>query len=201
MHVRMIDTGRMVAACVLVVVIGLAPLGSALARAAPGGDRSRPVHKKWNRIEFLGHYSFRGAVRHDKDLSGIASISDTRCLVGPDEGRGVQVVSLSRESQTLSVLEDVPLLESGDEIDIEAIAAEQGTYYITGSHGLAKQGGGYQENRYRIFRLEANRATGSPVGVVDPRTRIPVRLKVGTLSHLLQTDAVLGRFFRRPLST
>ncbi|MBN2130272.1 MAG: DUF3616 domain-containing protein [Sedimentisphaerales bacterium] len=153
-------------------------LGPARADSAPA----------WTRVELVGRYSFKGTVLEDKDLSGIACVSDRYGLVGADEGRAVQTVELSGKARTLTVTGTIPLLDSGAEIDIEAIAAEAGSYYVVGSHGVAKKTGESQANRFKVFRLKANPATGSAV-VQD----------AASLSDLLGRDPVLGAYFRKPL--
>lgn len=147
--------------------------------------------KRWTRIEVVERYAFLGEVVEDEDLSAIACISDRFCLIGADEGREVQVVELSRQARTLRVLETISLLPSGDEIDIEAIAAEGDCYYITGSHGVSKKRGEHQSNRYHIFRLRVDPATGRPGR--------PISLDVASLADLLRADPVLGQHFGRPL--
>jgi len=152
--------------------------------AQPAGESTKP----WTRVELVGRYSFKGAVLEDKDLSGIACASDRYGLVGTDEGWAVQIVELSPKARTLTVTGTIPLLDAGAEIDIEAIASEAGSYYVTGSHGVAKKTGESQANRYKIFRLKANPATGSAV-VQD----------TASLSGLLRRDPVLGTYFQKPL--
>lgn len=146
---------------------------------------------QWTRIEQVGRYSFRGEVAEDEDLSGIACISDRFGLIGADESRDVQVIEISRQARTLRVIETIPLARSGDEIDIEAIAAEGDLYYITGSHGISKKQGELQSNRYRIFRLKVDRATGKPGK--------PLSLETASLVEILRTDPVLRDYFGKPL--
>ncbi len=143
-------------------------------------------------LEFVETYSFDGPVLEDRDLSGMACISPTRCLVGTDENCSVQVVALSRSGKALSVLQSVELLDAGDEIDIEAIAAEGDCYYIIGSHGIAKKSGQVQGNRYKLFRLPVDRATGMPAADGSG-------LSVASLAGILRRDSVLGPHFGRPL--
>jgi len=104
---------------------------------------------------------------------------------GPSRSSSVE---LSRKARTLTVTRTIPLLASGAEIDIEAIAAEAGSYYVVGSHGVAKKTGESQGNRYKVFRLKVNPATGSAVA-----------RDTASLSDLLRRDPVLGRHFQRPL--
>ncbi len=161
-----------------------ADVGSSEFRNRP----SQQSYQRWRNIEFVGHYAFKGDVFEDKDLSGIACISETRCLLGADEGRQVQVVELSKQGRWLKVLADVVLVDSGKEIDIEAIAAEIDCYYIIGSHGVAKKDGEFQENRYKVFKLR-----------VDPGTGLPIGLQTASLSDILRSDAVLGPYFQKPV--
>ncbi len=141
-------------------------------------------------VEFVARYAFRGTVLEDKDLSGIACVSPTRCLIGADEGGGVQVALLSRRNRRLDILQSVSLLGSGDEIDIEGIAAADDCYYITGSHGVAKKSGERQSKRYTICRLRVDAGMGTPVD--EP-------VAVASLGSILESDETLGPYFARPL--
>lgn len=144
----------------------------------------------WSRVEFVESYAFRGNVLEDKDLSGIACISPSRCLIGADESGAVQVVELSRAGRTLDIVGAVSLLGSGEEIDIEAIAAEGDCYYIVGSHGVAKKSGQRQAKRYTICRLKVDPSTGMPAD--EPVT-------VASLASILEADETLGPYFAKPL--
>jgi len=174
------------------VITGLclvAVCGGACGAAEAGGKNTKP----WTRIELVDRYSFEGDVVQGKDLSGLAFISDRFGLLGADEARQVQVVEMVRPAKILRVVETITLLRSGSEIDIEAIAAEGNCYYIVGSHGAAKASGQHQENRYRIFRLQVDPATGRPSGPVA------TSLKVASLADVLRADPVLGPHFAQPL--
>ncbi len=168
-----------------------------VAWGSPAGSESTP--KPWTQIEELGRYTLVGEVAQDKDLSGLAFVSDRFGLLGADEARQVQVVELSRQAKTLRVVETISLLRSGAEIDIEAIAAEADCYYIVGSHGVAKGTGVHQENRYRIFRLKVDPSTGQPRTLPGAGAREPVGLEVASLAEVLRADPVLGPHFGKPL--
>ncbi len=154
---------------------------------------------QWTQIEVVGQYTFQGDVVADKDLSGIACISDKHCLVGADEGREVQVVEMSREARTLRIVETLSLLRSGSEIDIEGIAAEGDCYYIVGSHGISKKRGDRQNNRCSIFRLKVDPQTGRPSGTSLLGTRVPASVDVASLAGILRADPILGPYFGQPL--
>jgi len=193
----------------LMIVFTLSILvGSAACSGCEPADSSTYGHwQKWSDIQFVQNYVWRGDVDEDEDLSGIACISGSsraagsqkRCLVGADEGRKVQVIELSRSGKTLEVLADVPLVESGEEIDIEAITAQGHYYYITGSHGLSKKEGELQPNRFKIFRLKVDPGTAMPDGQVEAGTQIPANLQVTSLSGILRGDPVLREYFLKPL--
>jgi Protein of unknown function (DUF3616) len=174
--------------CSLLLLLLLGPACTDADQPTPAapGDMT-----KWTHIDFVEHYSFRGTVLEDKDLSGIAFISPTAGLIGADESGAVQVVKLSRGGRTLTVLGGVSLLGSGEEIDIEGIAAEGDCYYVVGSHGVAKKTGEHQARRYTICRLKVDPATGMPVGGGKP--------EVASLAGVLEADAILGPYFGKPL--
>ncbi len=173
-------------ACSLLVLV----VGQGCAEKEPSPQTAADTMGTWSHIEFVGAYTFQGHVLEDKDLSGIACISPTHCLIGADESGTVQVVGLSRANRTLTVLDAVSLLGSGDEIDIEAIAAEGDCYYIVGSHGVAKKSGERQAKRYTICRLR-----------VDPTTGLPIngQVSISSLGPILQADKSLGPYFAKPL--
>ncbi|HON92708.1 MAG TPA: DUF3616 domain-containing protein [Sedimentisphaerales bacterium] len=171
----------------LVVVVG----GPACGRSESPSPATCGSPGRWTRIEQEGRYAFRGQIAQDQDLSGIAFISDRFGLIGADESRDVQIVEISRKDKILRARETVSLAQSGDEIDIEGIAAEGNHYYIVGSHGISKKRGEIQGNRYSLFRLGVDPATGRP-------TR-PLSLERTSLVEILRTDPVLGEYFGKPL--
>jgi len=178
--------------CVCGVCGLLALLGPGCARTDDGSQTTDGSMSEWTHIDLRDSYSFRGNVFEDKDISGIACISPTHGLVGADESGLVQMVQLSRTERTLSVLGAVSLLGSGEEIDIEGIAAEGDCYYIVGSHGAAKKSGVRQVRRYTICRLTVDPETGMPIdGSTAPA--------VASLAGILQADATLGPYFGKPL--
>jgi len=187
---------RTISFCVLTVLAA----GPACGRSNPGADAGRNAAKEqWTRIASVGQYSLRGSVGADKDLSGLACISDGYCLMGADEAREVQVVELRRDARTLRVVETISLLSSGSEIDIEGIAAEGDYYYIVGSHGISKKQGERQSNRCRIFRLKVDPQTGAPGGLSIAGLRRPTGLDVASLTDVIRADPVLGPYFGQPL--
>jgi hypothetical protein len=163
----------------------------ACGKSAEPSQKARSGARPWTRIEPTGRWSFRGQVAEDQDLSGLACISERFGLVGADESRDVQVVELSRQARTLRVVETISLARSGDEIDTEAIASEGNRYYIIGSHGISKKEGLPQGNRFSVFRLTVDPATGLPVRAASPDR--------ASLAAVLRADPVLGPHFGQPL--
>lgn len=174
-----------------ILLISLLLAGPVCGKSEGPAQGARTGVNQWSRIEAVGRWSFVGQVAEDEDLSGIACISDRFGLIGADEARDVQAVELSRQTRTLRVLETIPLARSGEEIDTEAIAAEGDCYYIIGSHGISKKEGEIQGNRFSIFRLKVEPATGRPVK--------PVSVETASLVEILRTDPVLGEHFGKPL--
>lgn len=182
--------GGVAASCCLATVRN----GAADRVEATGSDRMR-----WTRIKAIGRYSLLGDVLDPKNLSGLAFASDQFGLIGADETRVVQVVEVSRQARTLRVLDTIPLVRSGSEIDIEAIAAEGDSYYVIGSHGASKKKGEQQDNRYSIFRLKVDLATGRPDGFTAGSSRVPAGVQAASLAGVLRADPVLGKHFGKPL--
>jgi len=145
----------------------------------------------WTRIERVGRYTFVGDVLEDEDLSSLACISGRYGLIGADEACAVQVVELSRDAKTLTIVRTVPLIASDEEIDIEGIAASANGYYIIGSHGISKKRGERQDSRFAIFHLAADSDTGMPLESGGARA--------ASLSHILRADRALGDHFGKPL--
>lgn len=141
----------------------------------------------WSRIELIERYTFDRRVLEDEDLSGIAFASETHGLIGSDECREVQTIELSVPDKTLNIGRTIRLVDSGEEIDIEAMAADDRFYYVIGSHGAAKTTGEIQINRFRVFRVPAHNETGT--GAVE----------TADLAAVLSADPVLGPHFRMPL--
>jgi len=186
MHKRIVTHVAGLLSLLMILVVGPACGKS----ESPSPQASNPPGR-WTRIKEEGRYSFRGQISEDQDLSGLAAISDRFGLIGADASREVQVVEISRKDKTIRVRETVSLAQSGDEIDIEAIAAEGNDYYIIGSHGISKKEGLEQSNRSRLFRLGVDPATGRP-------TR-PLSLERTSLADILRSDPVLGEHFGKPL--
>lgn len=167
-------------------------MGSGCGRAESPQSKSPAGPNRWTHVELVGSYSFEGDVIDNKNLSGIAVLSASHGLIGADESDQVQVLEMSRAERTLKMRGAVSLLGSGDEIDIEGIAAEDDCYYIVGSHGVAKKSGERQAKRYTICRLQADPITGLPVQGGE-------NVSAASLADILSTDAMLGPYFGKPL--
>lgn len=151
---------------------------------------------QWSHIELKGYFTIQGDVDADEDISGIACINEKYGLLGADEDRKVYFIEISRQDKKLRILDDIELLDSGDEIDIEAIAAEDDYYYITGSHGLSKKQGDIESNRFKLFRLKVRPETGMPI--VRARSKAEF-MAISSLTPILSRDPFLGRYYRKPL--
>lgn len=140
-------------------------------------------------------------VIENRDLSGIACISDSHCVIASDETRCVQFFAISRENRTIEIHSqrysaDLPpgtidLLPAsvGSEIDIEAVTAIGNAFYVMGSHGVAKKSGLLMEPRYTCFRFKVDPITGKLMDGIDQ----------STLKHVLKNDPVLGKYYGKVL--
>ncbi len=127
----------------------------------------------------------------NRDLSGIACISDSHCVIASDEGVYIQVCTLSREDKTIVISgkeSSKIAMQSpsvGSEIDIEAVTAIGDTYYIMGSHGVAKNSGRFLSPRHTCFRMKIDPETGKQAGKVEE----------STVMHVLAADSALRRYY------
>lgn len=87
-------------------------------------------------LEELGGVEFSGEIKHSEDISAIGIFGDGEYLViGSDEGVEIQVLRKSANNK-YEVAHTIPLVgfETADEVDIEGIAVEERTVYVSGSH-------------------------------------------------------------------
>ncbi len=145
---------------ILAAAISLLLACSAPARPAipPSGWTIEKIAAPWKLQGFEGNL----------DLSAIASIDGRSVLVGSDELIAVQPGRLDPAQYLIQADPLLPLLPNPSgkqlEIDIEGIAADPlaHCYYITGSHGVGKKKGEFDETRASIFQLPCDPATGQP---------------------------------------
>jgi hypothetical protein len=163
-----------------------------------------PSHLQLAALHPSGEFKLRGNVLEPRDLSGMVLFSATHGLIGADEGAAVQVFELRRARRELHVVDTILLANDGQELDIEAIAADQAYCYVIGSHGASKVKGELQASRHGLFRISMedlrSRYSTSPV---DSARRVTgnraVRIERSSLATLLQNDPILGPHFHRPL--
>ena len=88
-----------------------------------------------------------------EDLSGAACTPD-RCIAINDETHYVQEFTLKKNR--VKPGERIRLLDKGEEIDAEAIAATGNTFYIAGSHGLTRKKAKLNRSSFALFRLKGD---------------------------------------------
>lgn len=140
-----------------------------------------------------------------KSLSGAACVPDTnRCLVVNDEGRFAQFFEI--HGTTIVPKEVIGLLPSRDgdkkmkELDAEGVAyvkpateGAPGYFYITGSHGLSREGK-MQPSRYHVLRFPVDPGTGRPTFQFDAETVAPQIQPATTLGDALQHIELVGTY-------
>lgn len=134
-------------------------------------------------ISRLGKLEFSGDIRKPKNLSAIEVFGDLLILAA-DETNEVQI--LKRHGDSCKVERDVTLNPTAKEIDIEGIAREGNTVYVSGSHSCKRKKldpeKSYQDNRAalgtvvpepdrdRLFRFQLS-ATGQASAIEETSLR------------------------------
>jgi len=135
-------------------------------------------------------------ILENKNLSGIACVSDLQCVLASDETVSIQRME-KKDSGILEACENIELLLSSKEMDAEGVAVSGNHYFITGNHGRSKKGK-LRPSQFNVFKLEVDPQTGRPVGENNSHG-IPNILKRASLRKLLRTDPVLGAFAEKRL--
>lgn len=143
-----------------------------------------------------------------KSLSGAACVPDTnRCLVVNDEGRFAQFFEIHGTTivpkEVIGLLPDWNVSKKEDrknELDAEGVAyvasktdAALGYFYITGSHGLSREGV-RQPSRYHVLRFPVSTATGRPTFPFDTETVAPQIQPATTLGPAIAALPKVGKF-------
>ncbi len=147
-------------------------------------------------VKKIGQY----AINHDwvyarKDISGIARVSLTHGLLAVDEGVFAQRCIFDDATRTIQITDPVKSLvgllpeSTKHEMDTEGVVVIGNTYYLTGSHGMAKKSGRYQKSRHTCCRFKVNPKTGEVVGKVE----------VANLAPILKNDPVLRLYYKKIL--
>jgi hypothetical protein len=128
----------------------------------------------------IGPVEFRGEVKGELDVSGVAVVGKY-LVIAADETPLAQVLRKDSDTQ-YTVIHDVPLGAPDHELDLEAVAAEGSTVYVTGSHNRVrfigpKGGGGVTpvEEKRRKHRDQVFRFTLGPDGKPGPVERMSLR--------------------------
>jgi hypothetical protein len=136
----------------------------------------------------------RGDLEKPAHLSGIASVGRF-LLVVSDEARNPTVVQvLERDGNAYRVVRNVRLPGGTDEVDLEAVAAEGSTIYVTGSHASTRKTDegrvgevSVKPSREQFFRFTLS-AEGNAENVQGPKS----------LGGAIRAHAVLKGFVRIP---
>jgi hypothetical protein len=142
-------------------------------------------------IEKVGEYSINPKqVYGGKDISAITCVTQEHGLIGTDEGVYAQLCEISKDKEII-ITDTVRLLadKGGTEADIEGITAIGDTFYLTGSHGLAKNSGEYQDNRHYCFRFKVDDQNGRKARDVE----------VSSLRGLIESEPVLKPYYKKVL--
>lgn len=157
--------------------------------ACGGTDDRLPSDSEGFLVPSTETFTIFGSVLEDKDVSTISRGAAHVGLLASDEGAVIQLLAFSEDGRSATIQANVPLAQPTDlEIDFEASAFLDGWFYVTGSHGVAKKKGDYQESRSRIFRFRVRE---------DGRTIDD--LQASSLAPLLIAHPTLASHHRQPL--
>lgn len=154
-----------------------------------------PPASGW-KVELLSANWTASGFEGNEDLSGIASLDGTHCLLGSDELAAAQAGTIDRKAMTITAGALVPLIENPSgkkmEIDIESVAVSRkdNCYFVTGSHGTGKKKGEFDPTRASVFRIPCDPATGEPEKDGIQRA---------SLLPWLEKSAEFKNFVRQPL--
>ncbi len=134
-------------------------------------------------------FVLEGPIVEDGDISGIALAPDGRGILVSDEGSVVQSLAFAPDRAAASTVASLRLAPAtSDEIDAEGATFDGGYFYVTGSHGVSKKKGKFEESRYGVFRFRT-----------DENGRMSTKPERKTLIPILAADPVLGSYFKKPL--
>jgi hypothetical protein len=146
-------------------------------------------------VEKVGEYTINSKwVYGKKDISAIVRVTQKYGMIGADEGVYAQLCTISKDKKIIiddPVKSLVKLLpeEGGSEIDIEGATSIGDTYYLTGSHGLSKNSGDYQDSRHYCFRFTVNPESGRQAGEVE----------VSSMRSVFEKESILRPYYKRIL--
>jgi hypothetical protein len=122
---------------------------------------------------------FRGEIDGPRDISGAVVVGDFLLIVSDEVKRPTALQVLKKDGASYEVVGNVELPAGNDEVDLEAVAAEGRTVFVTGSHawtrkiengdiGVPKQ----KVSREQFFRFELE-ADGTAGPVAGPKSMTP----------------------------
>lgn len=183
----------------IAALVGVASfLGAAAPVRAQQGAPPLPEARIVSELTIKGDL---GTAKEARSLSGIAcatppSPGPRACILVGDEKDLLWSVTLEGEAIRLVARIHPPGTGTG-ELDLEgatfAPAREGGAYYVTGSHGASRSKGKYEAQRFQVFRIPVDPATGAVAGGGITPTR--------TLENVIAAIPDLARWACREATT
>lgn len=151
----------------------------------------------------LGDVDFSGDVKGPEDLSAVQKLGNNLLILASDETIAFQVLE-EKDDDRYEVTRTASLLPKGStEIDMEALAYEDGVLYVLGSHSWARKAveddKSQKKNRRRLetLKFEASRDHLFRVKV-DPDTGQPKEVESTSLRTLFANHPILHLFAQIP---
>lgn len=132
-------------------------------------------------------------------LSGAACVPDTnQCLIVNDEKKYAEFFTIGphllRPGRVIKLLPDTVDGVEMDEIDAEGVVFLNGSFYITGSHGLSRKTGELKPSIFRVFRFAVDTNTGLPAFEFNDDDVAPTIDSTPKLRGIIKDQAELAPF-------
>ncbi|EJT01471.1 DUF3616 domain-containing protein [Rhizobium sp. CCGE 510] len=132
-------------------------------------------------------------------LSGAACVPDTnQCLIVNDEKKYAEFFTIGphllRPGRVIKLLPDTVDGVEMDEIDAEGVVFLNGSFYITGSHGLSRKTGELKPSIFHVFRFAVDANAGLPAFEFNDDDVAPTIDSTPKLRGIIKDQAELAPF-------
>jgi hypothetical protein len=149
---------------------------------------------------------FAGKKKTRKSISGAACAPSRPpvCIAALDEGRTTQFFTYANgriiPDAVMRLLAEREGGTEFGEIDAEGAAYSDGSFYLTGSHGLSRKKATVNASSFFVFRFPADRKTGIPPFAVSAKTVAPEIARTDRLREAISTaPGLIGEYAEKPL--
>ncbi|MBY5549919.1 DUF3616 domain-containing protein [Rhizobium leguminosarum] len=137
-------------------------------------------------------------------LSGAACVPNTdQCLIVNDEKKYAEFFTIGahllRPGRVIKLLANTVDGVEMDEVDAEGVAYLDGSFYVTGSHGLSRKTGNLKPSLFQVFRFKVDINTGLPTFEFDDDGVASEIDRTSKLRGIIKDQAELAPFAEQNL--